>query len=159
MSAFVTPKLREVMRGVADDLRLERLHEALARIQSLPNESRAVDEVSYCESAILMQMGLWHEALELLDRLADVDSSRPAVIFDLVTCLIELDRDRDALNVLRVNHNIHGRHARYHILLARIAARHSNFEQAERCMSTALNLDKAALRMIRDTPEIQWTQV
>ena len=144
-------RVRDVMLQVADDLCTDDLPGALGKVQSLSLAERSIDEIAYTEAAILQRMGRWDKALPLLDQLADRDGSRAAVILDLVRCLIEVGRQRDALVVLHANHQAHGHHARYHILLGRIAAELGRWAQAGRCAQTALQLDPTSVHIIGET--------
>ncbi len=155
MSTHAKTSVDRVMRCVANDLRGGHWHAALQRLQSLEQTDREIDEVMYCEASILMQLRHWQDALELLDALAHADDSRVVVLLDLASCLIELERDREALNVLAVNKDKLCSLAFYHVLLARVAARHWKLTQAMSCVEVAIAIDPSMRRHLDEIADLK----
>ncbi|MFG0267826.1 MAG: tetratricopeptide repeat protein [Rhodopirellula sp. JB055] len=155
MNQRTAGRIHAAMRRIANHFRHENYPAALLEIQSLDKRNRRMSEIRYCEATALMHLRRWQEALELLDQLADEDASRPVVLLDLATCLIELERDREALNVLAINHTELGGLAEYHVLLARIAARHWKIAEALAAARKAIDINPDARRMIDKLPDLK----
>lgn len=119
------------------------------------SRSRAVVDMRYREAQDLMRVRRWQDALNLLDALADEDSTRVVVLLDLATCLIEVERDREALYVLAVNQNRLCHLSAYHLILARVAARHWKITQALESARQAIVIDPSARKLIDSIPDLK----
>ncbi|TWT67502.1 tetratricopeptide repeat protein [Allorhodopirellula solitaria] len=155
MSTHPRREVNAVMRRVANHFRRESYSSALREMHSLDMQNRRTSEIMYCEATALMHLNRWPEALDLLDRLADDDPSREVVLLDLATCLIEMERDREALNILAVNQENLCELAAYHVLLARVAARHWKIAQALQLVRKAIDINPNARRLIDKIPDLK----
>jgi len=77
------------------------------------------------------------------------------VLLDLATCLIEVERDREALYVLAVNQSRLCGLSAYHVLVARVAARHWKITQAFESVRKAIAIDPGARKLIDRLPDLK----
>lgn len=128
--------------------------DALAEIEGLPKELRALPSVLEMQLVILMQAKRWKAALTASRELCDIDPQRPSGFIQGAFCLHELGHTAAARTMLLTGPETLQKEATFHYNLACYEAQLGELDSARAHLERSFELDKKLREYAKSDPDL-----
>ena len=146
---------RHHLNAVVGYLNLGMLDDAWEELRALPAGEQARPEVVSVRIAILIRMRRWEQALGLSLELCRIIPEHPSPYLDAAFCLHELQRTREARELLLAGPPALQIYGTYHYNMACYETRLGNLHAARDHLGRAIRLDGSYRRMALNDPDLE----